>query len=90
MYPPGNRPATHKYPMPTFREWLKSPEEAADAEKLATLIAGAGPAGVTLDGLRRVVRLSPETLEDLLRALTATGQVVMIRANGRLVYRAAG
>ena len=32
----------------------------------------------------------PEILDDLLRALTATGQVVMLKVGGRTVYRAAG
>ena len=46
------------------------------------------------DGGRRramfVLQLPPETLDDLLRALTATGQVVMLKVGGRTVYRAAG
>jgi hypothetical protein len=36
-----------------------------------------------------VLQLPPETLDDLLRALTATGQVVMLKVGGRTVYRAA-
>jgi sulfur carrier protein ThiS len=32
--------------------------------------------------------LSPQTLADVLRALTATGQVVVLKVNGQLVYRA--
>jgi hypothetical protein len=41
-----------------------------------------------LDNLRSLLDLSPETLADVLRALTATGQVEMVSANGRIVYRA--
>jgi DNA-binding IclR family transcriptional regulator len=64
-------------------------DEAPAAERLALVIARSGPAGVTLDGLRRVVRLSPETLHDLLRTLTAAGQVTALKVNGRMTYRAA-
>ena len=42
------------------------------------------------DDLARALRLPPETLDDLLRALTATGQVTMLKVGGRTVYRAAG
>jgi hypothetical protein len=45
---------------------------------------------VSLDGLRRLLGISPEVLEDLLRAMVAAGQVVMVRVGGRIVYRAAG
>jgi lambda repressor-like predicted transcriptional regulator len=57
---------------------------------LATVIAGAGAAGVSLDRLRRVVGLSPETLADVLKALVATGQVEMVQVNGEVRYRAVG
>jgi lambda repressor-like predicted transcriptional regulator len=57
---------------------------------VATLIASAGSAGVSLDRLRRVVGLQPETLADVLKVLVATGQVVVLKVNGQLVYRAAG
>ena len=53
------------------------------------LVAGAA-GGISLDRLRRVVGLSKETLNDLLKALVATGQVTMLRVNGELTYRAAG
>jgi DNA-binding IclR family transcriptional regulator len=76
--------------MPTFREWLKSPQEAPAAENLATVIARAGPAGVSLEGLSRALGLPPEDFRDILGALTATGQVEVLQVNGRLVYRAAG
>ena len=38
----------------------------------------------------RSLGLPSEPFEDLLRALTATGQVVMLKVGGRTVYRAAG
>jgi predicted transcriptional regulator len=52
------------------------------------MVAQAGAAGVSLDRLRRLCGLSPETLADVLRALTATGQVEMVEVGGRIVYRA--
>jgi hypothetical protein len=77
--------------MQTFCQWL---ENAADdpsaADNLATLIAQAGAVGVSHDRLRKVVRLSPETLTDVLRALIVARQVVVVKVNGRRVYRAAG
>ena len=36
---------------PSFREWLKSPDEALAADRLATLIARAGPAGGSSEDL---------------------------------------
>jgi hypothetical protein len=39
------------------------------------LIARSGAAGVSQDALRRVVHLSSETLEDLLRAMVVAGHV---------------
>jgi hypothetical protein len=78
-------------PPPSFHEWLGNrPEEVPDATRLALVIARSGAAGISLDSLRRVVRLSPETLQDLLRALTAAGQVEVLKVNGKMVYRAAG
>jgi hypothetical protein len=41
------------------------------------------------DDLRKVVRLFPDTLEGLLRALVATGQVTLTQAGGQRAYRAA-
>ncbi len=74
---------------PSFQDWLRSADEAAAAEKMATIIAGAGAAGVSVDRLRRIVGLYPETLEDVLKALVATGQVMVVQANGQRIYRAA-
>jgi hypothetical protein len=53
-------------------------------------IARAGPAGVSSEDLGRALGIPGETLEGMLRAMVTAGQVVMVRANGRLVYRAAG
>ena len=36
------------------------------------------------------VRISSETLEDLLAALMAAGQVTVMQVNGQMVYRAVG
>jgi len=76
---------------PSFSEWLEHrPDEAPAAEKLATLIASAGAAGISLDRLRILVRLSPETLQDILKSLVATGQVVVMKIGGEMRYRVAG
>ena len=76
--------------MQSFHEWLGNRDgEVPAAEKLATLVARSG-AGVSRDDLARTLRLPPRILDDLLRALTATGQVVMLKVGGRTVYRAAG
>jgi hypothetical protein len=56
---------------------------------LVTLI-GSAPGGISLDRLRILCGLPPEVLPDILRALTATGQLKMLKVNGQLVYRAAG
>jgi hypothetical protein len=73
---------------PSFREWLKNrDQEAPAAESLATLIAQSGAVGISLDHLRRIVRISPESLDDLLRALVSSGQVTILKVNGQRVYR---
>ena len=73
----------------SFHEWLRNrPDEAPDAGRLALLIAQSGAAGISHDGLRKFVRLQPETLDDLLKALVATGQVAVFKVNGELRYRA--
>jgi hypothetical protein len=77
--------------MQSFRNWLEHRlEEVPGTMELATRIAQSGAAGVSQDGLRRVCELSPETLQDLLRALVAAGQVRVVPVGGRMVYRAAG
>jgi hypothetical protein len=45
---------------------------------------------VSRDQIARALRLPPETHDDLMRALTATGQVTMLKVDGRTVYRVAG
>jgi DNA-binding IscR family transcriptional regulator len=73
-----------------FCEWLWDRDrEAVAAERLATLVARSG-AGVSRDDLAGALGLPPRILDDLLRALTATGQVTMLKGGGRTVYRAAG
>ncbi len=77
--------------MQTFRQWLEHvADDPSAADNLATLISQAGAVGVSLDRLRKVVRLSPESLDDVLRALVAAGQVMIVQVNGERVYRAAG
>ena len=75
--------------MQTFWQWL---ENAADdpsaADNVATLIAQAGAVGVSLDRLKKVVRLSPESLDEVLKGLLASKQVVLLKVNGVRVYRA--
>jgi lambda repressor-like predicted transcriptional regulator len=62
-------------PIPSFHDWLKDrSQESPAADNLATLIASAGAAGISLDRLRRVVGLAPETLQDILKSLVATGR----------------
>ena len=76
--------------MQPFHDWLWNRDrEAYAAERLATLVAQSG-AGISRDDLARTLRIPPRILDDLLRALTATGQVVMLKVGGRTVYRAAG
>ena len=90
---PRTGPGDHRYsmPPPSFHEWLRNrPEEVPDATRLALVVARAGAAGVTLDGLGKVLRLSSETLQDLLKALVTAGQVTVVKVNGEMVYRAAG
>ena len=79
----------HRYLIPSFHEWLGKQEEAPAADNLATLIAQAGAVGVSLDRLRKVVRLSPETLDEVLKGLLASKQVVLLKVNGARVYRTA-
>jgi predicted transcriptional regulator len=76
-------------PLPSFSEWLVNrAQEPPQADRLATVIAQAGAAGVSIDRLRRIVGLSPETLADVLKSLVATGQVVVLKVGGQMTYRA--
>jgi len=73
--------------MPAFHEWLEHRvEEVPDIGSLALVIAKSGMAGVSLDSLRRSLNLPPDTLA----GLVATGQVVVLKVNGEMRYRAAG
>jgi hypothetical protein len=73
--------------MRSFYDWLEHRlEEVPDATALALVIARSG--GVSFDGLRKVVRASPDTLDELLRALVASGQVTIVKLNGQRVFRA--
>jgi NADH:ubiquinone oxidoreductase subunit 4 (subunit M) len=75
-------------PIPSFHEWLNDrPDEALAADRLAMLIVQSGAAGISLDRLRTVLRLSPETLQDILKSLVATGQVTVLKVNGQMTYR---
>ena len=73
-----------------FRAWLEQRvEEVPDSGRLALVIADAA-GGISLDRLRRVAGIRPEVLDDLLRALLVSGQIVALKVNGERVYRAAG
>ena len=76
--------------MRTFLQWL---EHAADdpsaADNVATLIAQAGAVGISIQCLRKVVRLSPESLDKVLKGLLASKQAVLLKVNDARVYRAA-
>ena len=69
--------------------WNIRPSDVPDAANFALLIAQAGTAGVSRDALCKVIQISPETLEELLRALIIARQVVVVQVRGQLVYRAA-
>jgi hypothetical protein len=75
--------------MRTFSQWL---EHAADdpsaAGDVATLIAQAGAVGVSVQCLRKIVRLSPGSLDEVLKGLLASKQAVLLKVNGARVYRA--
>ena len=76
---------------PSFHAWLENRfEEVPDATSLALVIARSGAAGVSRDDLRRLTRLTPDVLKDLLTALMSAGQVVAVTVSGKIVYRAAG
>jgi hypothetical protein len=69
-------------PAPSFREWLRNrAREAPAAGILPVLITRSGK-GILRDDLARALRLPPRTLDDVLRALTAAGQVRMLKVGG--------
>ena len=76
--------------MRSFWQWLEhAGDDPSAADNVATLIAQAGAVGVSLHCLRKVVRLSPESLDDVLKGLLASKHVVLLKVNGARVYRAA-
>jgi hypothetical protein len=76
-------------PLPSFTQWLEHrPPEVPDIGSLALVIAQSGMAGASRDALPRLIRISPEALENLLRALAAAGQVMVVKVGGERVYRA--
>ncbi len=75
--------------MRSFWQWLEHVADDPSAADVATLIAQAGAVGVSVHCLRKVVQLSPETLDDVLKGLLASRQVVLLKVNGARVYRAA-
>ncbi len=77
-------------PFPSFHTWLEHrPPEVPNAAQIALLITQAGTAGVSRDALLKVIGVSPETLEELLRALVVARQVVVVKVGGEWRYRAA-
>ena len=88
----GSTAGKHRYSMRriSFPEWLEHRvEEVPDVTTIALAIARSGTAGASREGLEKVVRISPETLDELLRALVSAGQVVVVKLNGQRVFRAA-
>ena len=82
-------PVPHTYLMRSFWQWLEhAGDDPSAADNVATLIAQAGAVGVSLQCLRKVVRLSPESLDEVLKGLLASKQVVLLKVNGARVYRA--
>ncbi len=75
--------------MRTFWQWLEHVgDDPSSADTVATMIAQAGAVGISVPCLRKVVRLSPENLDEILKGLLASRQVVLLKVNGARVYRA--
>jgi len=75
--------------MRSFWQWLEHvADDPSAADSVASLIAQAGAVGVSLQCLKKVVRLSPASLDDVLEALLASKQVVLLKVDGARVYRA--
>jgi hypothetical protein len=73
----------------SFRDWLeRRPVEVPDSTTIALVIARSA-AGVSREELEKVARISPDALDELLRALLSAGQVVVVQVNGQRVFRAA-
>ncbi len=77
--------------MQPFRSWLgHRVQEVPDAMSVALARSGTAGGGVSRDRLLKVTRISPDVLDSLLWALVVSGQVVMVKAGGRMVYGANG
>jgi hypothetical protein len=76
--------------MLSFHEWLEHRVDDAmpDATTVALTISRAGAEGVTVSELRRKTGLPSDVLDQFLKGLSASGQVVLSKVDGRLVYRA--
>lgn len=76
--------------MRSFWEWLEHvADDPSAADTVASMIAQAGAVGISVQCLRKIVRLTPETLDEILKALLVSRQVVLLKVNGARVYRAA-
>jgi hypothetical protein len=76
--------------MRTFLKWLEHvADDPSAADTVATMIAQAGAVGISVQCLRKVVRLTPESLDEVLKGLLASRQVVLLKVNGARVYRMA-
>ena len=76
--------------MQSFWQWLEHvADDPSAADNVASLIAQAGAVGVSVHCLRKIVRLSPETLDEVLKGLLVSKHVVLLKVNGARVYRAA-
>ena len=74
--------------MQSFPRWLEHRHEVPDIANLTRLIAQSS--GVSRQSLEKVLNISPDVLDDLLRALITSGQVVVVSVGGRMVYKAVG
>jgi len=74
----------------SFSEWLEHRvEEVPDATTIALMIAKSGAAGISREKLEKVVRISSDALDELLRALLSAGQAMILKVNGQIVFKAA-
>ena len=76
--------------MQSFHEWLdRRPQEVPDLGRLALLIARSGAGGMSGNDIEKALGVPFEMVDDVLRALVSSGQVVVVKANGEMRYRAA-
>ena len=71
--------------MQSFHEWLRNRAREVPAAGILPMLVAQSGAEMSRGDLARALRLPPETFDDLLRALAATGQVVMLKVGGRMV-----